>query len=495
MLPRYLHFLAAVASNPEARPFDDGAIMTTPERRLDIFPAFHAVDGRRVVIVGNGPEAAAKVRLVAETSADIQVFADAPSDVLLRDVVAADAQLHQHRPANIDFVDAALAFIATGDVQSDRAARLLAKAAGTPVNVVDRPGLCDFHSPALVNRAPLAVAIGTGGAAPVLARHIRTRIEAMLAPAIGDLAGLAERSRARVAAALPSTESRRRFWSRFFSGPIAERVFAGRIAETEDGAVEALLEQDAVGHVSLVGAGPGATDLLTLRAQRALQEADLIVYDQLVPEEIVAMGRRDAERICVGKAKGAHSTTQDEINGILVREAKSGRYVVRLKSGDPLIFGRAGEEIDALREAGVALDIVPGITAAFAAAAETEIPLTLRGVASSLVFVTGHDANGETLPDWADLAVKGTTVAVYMGLTVAANVAGRLIGAGLEASTPVAIIENASRPERRSFIGQLDELGQLAGDDLFGPALFLIGDVVAKSRLAIVARPLADLAA
>jgi uroporphyrin-III C-methyltransferase/precorrin-2 dehydrogenase/sirohydrochlorin ferrochelatase len=495
MLPRYLHLLAVVASNPGRDHSTMERFMTTPRRRLDIFPAFHAVDGRRVVIVGDGAEAAAKVRLVAETSANIQVFAEAPSDDLLRDVVAADARLHQHRPADIDFVDAALAFIATGDAQTDLAVRSMAKAAGTPVNVVDRPELCDFHTPALVNRAPLAVAIGTGGAAPVLARHIRTRIESMLAPAIGELAGLAERSRARVAAALPSTEARRRFWSRFFSGPIAEKVFEGRIAEAEDNVVQAMREQEAVGHVSLVGAGPGATDLLTLRAHRALQEADLIVYDQLVPEDIVAMGRRDAERICVGKPKGAHSTTQNEINEILVREAKSGRYVVRLKSGDPLIFGRAGEEIDALREAGVALDIVPGITAAFAAAAETEIPLTLRGVASSLVFVTGHDANGETLPDWADLAVTGTTVAVYMGLTVAAKVAGRLIGAGLEASTPVAIIENASRPEQRSFIGQLDQLGQLASDGLFGPALFLIGDVVAESRLAIDARSLADLAA
>ncbi|MHA1559481.1 MAG: siroheme synthase CysG [Alphaproteobacteria bacterium] len=469
--------------------------MTMPKRRLDIFPAFHAVDGRRVVIVGDGAEAAAKVRLVAETSADIHVFAEAPSDDLLRDVVAADARLHQHRPADIDFVDAALAFIATGDAQTDLAVRSIAKAAGTSVNVVDRPELCDFHTPALVNRAPLAVAIGTGGAAPVLARHVRNRIETMLAPAIGELAGLAERTRDRVAAALPSIEARRRFWARFFSGPIAERVFAGRIAEAEEKAEQAMQEGGQVGHVSLVGAGPGATDLLTLRAQRALQEADLIVYDQLVPEEIVAMGRRDAARICVGKSKGAHSASQDEINRILVREARADRYVVRLKSGDPLVFGRAGEEIDALRDADVSFDIVPGITAAFAAAAETEIPLTLRGVASSLVLVTGHDAAGETLPDWAGMAVNGTTVAVYMGLSVAAKVSGRLIEAGLGASTPVAIIENASRPKQRSFIGRLDELGQLAGNDPVGPALFLIGDVVATSRLAIDARPLADLAA
>jgi uroporphyrin-III C-methyltransferase/precorrin-2 dehydrogenase/sirohydrochlorin ferrochelatase len=329
----------------------------------------------------------------------------------------------------------------------------------------------------------------------VLARHVRARIEALLAPAFGDLAWLAEKVRSAVAAALPSGETRRRFWARFFSGPAAEKVFAGRLVEAQAEAARLIENVDKAGHVSLVGAGPGAADLLTLRAQRALQEADAIVYDRLVPEEIIAQGRRDAERIYVGKAKGAHSATQAEINDIIVREAKAGRRVVRLKSGDPLIFGRAGEEIDALRAAGVSFDIVPGITAAFAAAAETEIPLTLRGVASSLVFVTGHDAEGETLPDWADLALRGSTVAVYMGLSVAAKVAERLVEAGVKASTPVAVIENASLPQQRAFVGRLAELGRIASDGLVGPALFVIGDVVAESRLAVEAAPLAEMAA
>jgi uroporphyrin-III C-methyltransferase/precorrin-2 dehydrogenase/sirohydrochlorin ferrochelatase len=294
---------------------------------------------------------------------------------------------------------------------------------------------------------------------------------------------------------LPTSDLRRRFWARFFSGPIAEKVFAGKLIEAQAEAAHAVGDGDLAGHVSLVGAGPGAADLLTLRAQRALQEADLIVYDRLVPEAVVAQGRRDAERIYVGKAKGAHSVTQAEINDVLVREAKAGRRVVRLKSGDPLIFGRAGEEIAALRAAGVSFDIVPGITAAFAAAAETEIPLTLRGVASSLVFVTGHDADGETLPDWAGLALRGTTVAVYMGLSVAAMVAARLIGAGLAPSTPVAVVENASLPEQRAFAGRLDELGAMTSDGLVGPALFVIGEVVAQSRLVRDAAPLAEMAA
>jgi uroporphyrin-III C-methyltransferase/precorrin-2 dehydrogenase/sirohydrochlorin ferrochelatase len=280
---------------------------------------------------------------------------------------------------------------------------------------------------------------------------------------------------------------RRRFWARFFSGAVAEKIFAGRFEEAEDEALRILeIGQECAGHVSLVGAGPGAEDLLTLRAQRALQEADVIVYDRLVPEAIVAQGRRDARRIYVGKAKGRHSRSQAEINAMLVHEAKKGHRIVRLKSGDPLIFGRAGEEMAALRAAGVSFDIVPGITAAFAAAAEAEIPLTLRdGVgergASSLVFATGHDASGETLPAWTDLALRGTTVAVYMGRSVAEQVAGRLIQAGLAPSTPVAVIENASRADRRTCVGRLDGLAGIAGRaELTGPVLFIIGDVVAE---------------
>jgi uroporphyrin-III C-methyltransferase/precorrin-2 dehydrogenase/sirohydrochlorin ferrochelatase len=350
-----------------------------------------------------------------------------------------------------------------------------------PINVVDRPELCDFYTPALVNRAPLAVAIGSEGVAPVLTRHVRARIEGMLAPAFGDLAGLAEKIRERVGKALGSAAGRRRFWARFFSGPVAAKVFAGRSEDAEAEALRALeIDPAWAGHVSLVGAGPGAEDLLTLRAQRALQEADVIVYDRLVPDGIVAMGRRDARRVYVGKAKGAHAVSQDEINALIVREARAGHRVVRLKSGDPLIFGRAGEEMAALRAAHISFDIVPGITAAFAAAAEEEIPLTLRDSASALVFATGQDADGDTLPGWAGLALSGATVAVYMGRTVAAKVAARLIEAGMNPSTPVAVIENASRSDHRAYAGQLSELASIAErPELTGPVLIIVGEVVA----------------
>jgi uroporphyrin-III C-methyltransferase/precorrin-2 dehydrogenase/sirohydrochlorin ferrochelatase len=330
----------------------------------------------------------------------------------------------------------------------------------------------------------------------VLARHIRARIEAMLAPAFGDLAALAERFRERVSKALASVALRRRYWAEFFSGLVAEKVFAGRIDDAEAAATRLLeIAPSRTGHVSLVGAGPGAEDLLTLRAQRALQEADVIVYDRLVPAAVVAQGRREARRVYVGKAKGAQELTQDQINALIVREARAGNSVVRLKSGDPLIYGRAGEEMAALRAAGIAFDIVPGITAAFAAAAETEIPLTLRDRASALVFATGHDADGETLPGWAGLALAGATVAVYMGRTVAAKVAARLVEAGLPPSTPVAVIENASRSDRRAYAGRLDELAAIAGGhDLTGPVLILVGEVVALSNIAETPAALSELA-
>lgn len=485
--------------------------MSSQARRLGVFPAFHRVAGRRVVVVGGGVEAANKIRLLAETSAEIVVFAPSLDAEPGAVVAAAHADWRGARPALADLAGAALVFVATGSEESDREIAVLAREAGVPVNVVDRPELCDFFTPAIVNRAPLAIAIGTEGVAPVLARHVRARIEAMLSPAFGDLAGLADRLRESVVGAFADVPSRRRFWAQFFSGGVAERVFAGRSQEAETEALRLIAEGvSRRGHVSLVGAGPGAEDLLTLRAQRALQEADVIIYDRLVPEAIVAQGRRDARRIYVGKAKGAHAVTQAEINALIVEEAKAGNRVVRLKSGDPLIYGRAGEEIAALRAAGITFDIVPGITAAFAAAAEAEIPLTFRqeagsaegatgktaNAAHSLVFATGHDADGRTLPDWANLALAGATVAVYMGRSVAGAVAARLIEAGLKASTPVAVIENASRPDRRAYAGRLDELGLLASrPELVGPVLILVGEVVALGNIVETPAALSELKA
>jgi uroporphyrin-III C-methyltransferase/precorrin-2 dehydrogenase/sirohydrochlorin ferrochelatase len=468
--------------------------------RLSSFPAFHRVADRLVLVVGSGAAAAAKVRLLGETDARLVVVAPEPSAELASDAARVGAELRDEAfaPGHLD--GAVLAFAATENEIEDRRIADAARAARVPVNVVDRPDLCDFTTPAIVNRAPLAVAIGTEGAAPVLARHVRAKIEAMLAPEIGRLASLADGLRSTVAQMIPGGEARRRFWAGLFDGPVSARALAGDVAGARAEAIRLMAaEPDVAGFVWLVGAGPGATDLLTLRAQRVLQEADVIIHDALVPDDVIAMGRRDAHRISVGKRKGRHEATQSEIDAILVREAKAGRRVVRLKSGDPLIFGRAGEEMDALSAAGVPFEVIPGVTAAFAAAASARTPLTLRGVASSLVFATGHDVDGRTLPDWAGLALGGATVAVYMGRTVAAAVADRLVEAGLSPDTPVAAVENASQPDERLLVGALSDLPALADrGDVDGPVLILIGRALASGyaeRAAPLALPSAAVAA
>lgn len=458
--------------------------MISREDQLSVFPAFFRVAGKVALVYGEGDEAYAKARLLANTQVEIVVAADAPEKSFADFIVAhsmrrvspaeADAMMHQ----------AVLVFAATGNEAEDRGIVDRARALKIPANAVDQPDYCDFFTPALVNRAPLAVAIGTEGAGPVLAQMVRAAVDQMLSPSLGRLARLAINYRERVEQKIPKGVSRRVFWRRFFSGAVADAVANGN-ATLATAEADRLLSASAglPGHVWLVGAGPGAEDLLTLRAQRVMMEADAIVYDALVPQAVVDMGRRDAERIPVGKRKGCHSKSQNEINDLLVELGKSGKRVVRLKSGDPLIFGRAAEEMAALREAGVTYEIVPGITSAFAAAADFELPLTLRGVASSLVFTTGHDMTGDVLPDWARLAVSGATIAVYMGRTVAASVAERLIAGGMPRETTVAVIENASRREARLFHGTIADLPSLQHfDALTGPVMVIIGEAVAGAN-------------
>jgi uroporphyrin-III C-methyltransferase/precorrin-2 dehydrogenase/sirohydrochlorin ferrochelatase len=439
-----------------------------------------------VLVVGEGGEAVAKVRLLGETEALIRVVAAEPSPEL-SDLIARHGLDHRARTfRSEDLEGAVLVFAASGERQRDAEIVAAARLRNIPANAVDIPELCDFYTPALVNRAPVAVAITSTGAGPVLAQKIRARIEASLPLRLGTLASLGEAFRAAADRVLPKGQARRRFWSAFFDGRIADAALAGRTDEARRLASRLLTQAESVdsGFVWLVGAGPGAADLLTLRAQRILQEADVVVHDALVPQAVIAMGRRDAQRIAVGKRKGRHSATQDDINAILIREASAGRRVVRLKSGDPLVFGRAGEEMAALRNAGIPFELVPGVTSALAAAAEAEIPLTLRGIASNLVFATGQDARGDVLPDWAGLALSGATIAVYMGRTVAAEVAARLMTAGLGAATPVAVIENATLPERRLFFGPLSDLAAFAGRvDVQGPTLMLIGRAAAEAAL------------
>jgi uroporphyrin-III C-methyltransferase/precorrin-2 dehydrogenase/sirohydrochlorin ferrochelatase len=452
--------------------------------KLNAFPIFLRVEGRTIVIVGGGEEALAKARLIGQSSAQLRIVADDPATEFLAwvkangatHIAAAYAEEHLH--------GAVAVFAATGEETLDRRIVGDARRLGIPANAVDRPELCDFFTPALVNRAPVAVAIGTEGAGPVLAQMIRARVDQMLSPSLGPLGTLAASFRDVAEGLLPKGNLRRRFWREFFTGAPARAMQAGQASLARDAAVDLLLANGSpLGHVALVGAGPGAEDLLTLRAQRLLMEADVILYDALVPEAVVAMGRRDAERVSVGKRKGCHSRTQDQINALLVELGRQGKRVVRLKSGDPLVFGRAGEEMAVLRDAGISYEVVPGVTAAFAAAADFELPLTLRGVTSSMVFTTGHDLKGKTLPDWAKLAISGATVAVYMGRSVAAEIAGRLIASGLSPDTAVAVVENASLANCRRFHGTLADLPSLeARGDLDGPVMTIIGDAVAGAN-------------
>ncbi|MER9251434.1 siroheme synthase CysG [Mesorhizobium sp. M0598] len=452
--------------------------------KLNAFPVFMRVEGEAIAIVGGAEEALAKARLLAQSSAVLRIVSDETSPELLAFIAETGAAHIADAYDAAHLNGAVMVFAASGDEALDRRVAGDARRLGIPVNAVDRPELCDFFTPALVNRAPVAIAIGTEGAGPVLAQMLRSRIDRMLSPSLGPLAALAASFRDTAERLLPKGNARRRFWSDFFGGAPARAVEAGELSQAHDAAVGLLLSKEpASGHIALVGAGPGAEDLLTLRAHRLLMEADVIVHDALVPEAIVAMGRRDAERLPVGKRKGCHSKSQAEINALLVELGHAGKRVVRLKSGDPLVFGRAGEEMAALRDAGVAYEVVPGVTAAFAAAADFELPLTLRGVSSSMVFTTGHDLKGNSLPDWAKLAISGATVAVYMGRSVAAEVAGRLIEAGLSPDTAVAVVENASLANRRRFHGTLADLPSLeARADLSGPVMTIIGDAVAGAN-------------
>ncbi|HWA20221.1 MAG TPA: siroheme synthase CysG [Devosia sp.] len=429
---------------------------------LKTFPVSYKVQGKRIVIVGGGEEALNKARLALKTTASVVILS---RECAWRETVfGAQFVRSPFAPEMLD--DTALVFIAETGPDAE-AAKAEARRRGIPLNVVDVPEECDFYTPSIIDRAPLTVAVSTEGDAPVLARLVRARIEAMLSPDLGAVARLAGSLRERVAKLLGKVQARR---------------FYEDLVTADEPDVEKLLDAhaaDAAGIVWLIGAGPGSEDLLTLRAQRLLQEADVIVHDQLVPDAVIEMGRRDAERISVGKKAGHHSFTQAQINALLVRLAKQGKRVARLKSGDPMVFGRAGEEIAALRKSGVNYAIVPGVSAALAAAADTATPVTLRKVSTGIVFATAHGANGEELDHWAALSGSGITLALYMGKAIAASTAGRLIRRGMAASLPVGIVVNAGRKERSLYRGTLSDIAAGMIDMADGPAIILVGEAVA----------------
>ena len=460
---------------------------------MEVLPIFMTLRGRRCLVVGGGGAAAAKARLLVKAHAEVTFIAPA-LEREAAELVGAGEAAHLPRAFRADDVAAsALVYGATGEPAVDETVSAAARAAGVPVNVVDRPDLSDFVMPAIVDRGAVVVGVSTGGAAPVLARRVRAAVEAALPAGIGRLARFAERFRDAVRARLPDVPARRRFWEDFFESPAAEAVMRGEEEEASRSVLATINRSDARaprGAVYIVGAGPGDPELLTLRAVRLLQRADVIVYDKLVGPEILDVARRDAERIYAGKAKNRHAMTQAEINALLVDLARDGRQVVRLKGGDPFVFGRGGEELEHLRRAGVPAEVVPGITAAVGCAAAAGIPLTHRNHASAVTFLSGHHKEGEPQPDWGRLAQPGQTLAVYMGLSTAGLVAERLIAHGLSPETPAALVEKGTQPDQRIVTGRLADLGRLAQQHaLTGPALIVVGDVVGCAQVEAVPAP------
>jgi uroporphyrin-III C-methyltransferase / precorrin-2 dehydrogenase / sirohydrochlorin ferrochelatase len=465
-------------------------------KSMDVYPLFLKLAGRPAVLVGGGQAAARKAELLLRAGSRLTVVAEDLSPALAEAALAGKLR-HLAGPLLPEhFRGAALAVVATDDPARARRAAALAGAAGVPVNVVDRPELSSFIAPAVVDRSPVLVAISTGGASPLLAREIRLAIERLLPAALGRLARFARQFRAAARAAIPDALARRRFWEQCLKGPVAEAVLAGDEARARTAMLALVNRTGRTGHtgrtsgagggvVYLVGAGPGDPELLTLRAHRLLNEADAIVHDRLVDPRVLELARRDAERIPVGKAKGRHSSPQDEINGLLVELAAQGKRVVRLKGGDPFIFGRGGEELEALRAHGIAVEVVPGISAALGCAAAAQIPLTHRAYANAVTFVTAQGSAGGRPIDWAALARLPGTIAVYMGAGEAQAVARELTAHGLDPSTPAAVIENGTRADERIRLAPLAELGRLAAaHPIAAPALIVIGEVAAFARAA-----------
>jgi uroporphyrin-III C-methyltransferase/precorrin-2 dehydrogenase/sirohydrochlorin ferrochelatase len=475
---------------------------TQPPRMgaLARLPLFFALDGKRALLAGGSAAAAWKVELLSASGARVDVYAEDLSGEMVQ--VAADAPrgdivLHRRAWHQDDLKDAA---IAIGAFDDDGAAKTFcdaARAAAVPVNVVDKPAFCDFSFGSIVNRSPMVIGISTDGAAPVLAQAIRAKLEALLPKGFTAWAAAAGRWRGKLKETGLSFAGRRKFWQLFTAHAVthAEQEPAQGHFDDFVAAVRGLRAAVDIGSVTLVGAGPGDPELLTLRAVRALQSADVILYDDLVSSEVLDFARREARKMLVGKTGHGPSCKQDEINALIVNLAKQGKRVVRLKGGDPLIFGRASEEIAACRAANIAVEIVPGITAAQGAAASLSLPLTDRAQARRLQYITGHARNG-ALPDdidWAGLADPAATSAIYMPTKTLASLVARAVNQGLDPQTPALAVSRATRPDQATVAAPIGELPRrLAQAALPGPVLVLLGTATAGAALGKGAAPLSE---
>ena len=443
------------------------------------FPIFLRLTGRRVVVSGTGQVAVAKLRLLLKSDARILVFGPDPDPEILAWYREGALRHDERRLKTGDLASAALLYCANKDPSENARAAALARRRGIPVNIVDNLEGSDFTTPAIVDRDPVTVAIGTEGTAPVLARNLKAAFEAQLPITLGPLARIGEAFRQRCES-LPSGRLRRALWSEYFSrrGP---RAYAREGANGAREALRSLLDETAAaarpsGLVSFVGAGPGDPELLTLKARNLLHEADIVVHDRLVSTQVLELARREAERVCAGKSGYGPSWSQARINALLVRRAREGKHVIRLKSGDPAVFGRLDEEIEALEAAEIPWEVVPGVTAAAGAAADMGISLTRRGRNAELRLITARDVDGFAEHDWASLARPGSVAAIYMGKRAAAFLRGRLLMRGAAPSTPVTIVENASRQDKRIVATTLLGLPEALDEThLAGPVVLMFG--------------------
>lgn len=449
---------------------------------MDYFPVFLDLKNRVCLLVGGGDVATRKGRLLSKAGARLRVVAPNISAELRELVAHNDGELCVREYQSSDLNDCVIAIAATDSESLNEKVSADAQARYLPVNVVDSPALCTYITPAIIDRSPLVIAISSGGESPVLARLIRAKLETLIPAGYGHLAQMASRWRDRVKARFADGDSRRRFWEKILQGPAAELVLNGQETAAENIiATEIALENKTItqGEVYLVGGGPGDPELLTLRALRLIQQADVVLYDRLVSDGVMELVRRDAERIYVGKRRAEHTMQQENINQLLVDLAKQGKRVLRLKGGDPFIFGRGGEEIELLAQNNIPFQVVPGITAASGCSAYAGIPLTHRDYAQSVRFVTGHLKSDSTNLQWPELANPTQTLVFYMGLVGLKEICESLIGHGRSPQTPVALIEKGTTQEQRVLIADLSSIADVvAVNDVHAPTLFIVGEVV-----------------
>ena len=449
---------------------------------MDYLPLFTDIKNKRCLIVGGGSIAARKGRLLAQAGARVCVIAPQVEAALSDIAQRSGGEVHLRTYRATDLHDIALVIAATDDNAVNSEVSTDAHLRHLPVNVVDSPELCSVILPSIIDRSPVMIAVSSGGQSPVLARQLRAKLESLIPSAYGRLAALVGKFRTSAAQRFPNIDERRKFWEEIIDGPIAELMLAGSedIAETQ--LAERLADDKPVapvGEVYLVGAGPGDPDLLTFKALRLMQKADVVLYDRLVADEIVDLCRRDAERIYVGKARANHAVPQQDINQLLVDLALQGKKVLRLKGGDPFIFGRGGEEIELLAANNVPFQVVPGITAASGCASYSGIPLTHRDYAQSVRFVTGHLRDGTTNLPWAELIHPAQTVVFYMGLVGLPDICAQLVAHGRAATTPIALIQQGTTRHQRVVTGTLaDMVERVAGQGIKAPTLIIVGEVV-----------------